>query len=163
MEEHQQTAPKQNKNLLMIGIGAVVLVAIIGGIFVFGGSKKKTTKPEVKEEIEDEIIPTVDPSVVVELEPVKGNKELTITVDKIPNGTDTIDYEMSYETEEQGLQGILGTLTVEKGASQVEKTVTLGTCSSGSCVYHKVKGAIKASMKFNGTYGERIFEKEYTL
>ena len=84
-----------------------------------------------------------------------------LKVGNIPKNTQSIDYELSYQTAQQGLQGVIGTVTSEK--DNFEKKLTLGTCSSGTCVYHQVVGKIKLTLKFTGEYGEKIFEKEYAI
>ena len=110
----------------------------------------------------EEVIPTVDSSVEVTLESALGNKEVTLSINNIPKNTKTIDYELSYQTEKQGLQGVIGTIKLDNEKSY-QKKLTLGTCSSGTCVYHTVIGKIKLNLRFTGDYGERVFEKEVSL
>lgn len=153
-----------NTHLIIIGVAIVVLVGI--GFIMMSGSKKTAQQTPTKKLDNTELIPTVDASVKVDIKPTNGSKELIISVKSMPNGTETVDYELSYQTEAQGLQGIIGTVTPKEDASsftEVEKKVTLGTCSSGTCVYHKITGPIKVSLKFGGSYGERLYEKDYTL
>jgi len=57
---------------------------------------------------------------------------------------------------------VIGTIALNSESEYLKK-ITLGTCSSGKCVYHEVVGKIKVSLKFTGSYGEKIFEKEYEL
>ncbi|MCX6732529.1 MAG: hypothetical protein NTV98_03230 [Candidatus Roizmanbacteria bacterium] len=80
----------------------------------------------------------------------------------VPNGTTSVDYELSYDTKGQGKQGVIGTISSISGNS-FEKQMTLGTCSSGRCVYHEVIGAIQVTLKFTGEYGEKVLSKEFTL
>ena len=103
----------------------------------------------------------MDSSVKVDLKSVNAKKEVAVEVSNSPKGTETIDVELSYETKDKGLQGAIGTITVENGSGS--KTITLGTCSSGTCVYHNVSSDIKVYLKFNGSYGERIFEKNFKI
>lgn len=150
---------KLKKSQLMVALG--VLVVVIVGIFVFrgaGSSQKNTTSPEPTEAV----IPTIDNSVQVNLTSPSGGKEVVLDVKNIPMGTQTIDYELSYQTRLQGLQGVIGTITLNN-ESNYQKKLTLGTCSSGTCVYHEVVGKIKLTLKFTGNYGDKIFEKEYGL
>ena len=153
---------KINKKLILVG-GAIVVIVIVA--LVIGGKlMTKSNEEEVKkanlEETNQDIIPTVSSSVEVTLEKAAGGKEMILTVANIPSGTQSIDYELSYQTAKQGLQGVIGTISTT-GESKYEKQITLGTCSSGTCVYHEVVGKIKLSLKFSGDYGERIFEKEF--
>lgn len=150
--------PEYKKYLM---IGGVVLVLLVVGYFIFGRSKT-SSQSETDVEPTEEILPTVDSSVKVTLTGVSGNREVNLEAKNIPSGTESVDYELSYQTASQGLQGVIGTVMTE-GKSSIEKKLTLGTCSSGTCVYHQVVGKIKLTLKFSGEYGERIFEKEYEL
>lgn len=141
-------------------IGAIVGVLLIIGIVVFFNNRGSQKTEETN--TEEEAIPPVDASVKVDLTGTNSNRDVTISVKGIPKGTQTIDYELSYDTKAQGLQGVIGTITLDN-ETEAEKKITLGTCSSGTCVYHEVSGKIKVSLKFTGDYGERIFEKEYAL
>lgn len=150
--------PENKKNFL---IGGVVILLLIVGYFLFfrnNSSQQQSTEVEPTEIV----LPTVDSSVKVGLEGINGNKEVNLSVDQIPGETESVDYELSYQTASQGLQGVIGMVTTE-GKSSFEKKLTLGTCSSGACVYHQVVGKIKLTLKFTGDYGEKIFEKEYEL
>ena len=149
--------PEQKKYLM---IGGIVIVLLVIGYWLFGRTKQ--TKTENKEPLPTEIIiPTVDASVKVSLKDAGNGKEVELKIDNVPSGTESIDYELSYNTAQQGLQGVIGTITDSGGS--YEKKLTLGTCSSGTCVYHQVVGKIKLSLKFNGDFGEKVFEKEYEI
>jgi hypothetical protein len=151
----------KNKKALAASV-AVLIVIILGGVYYFTSSQSKQN--QVKDVLQnEEAIPTVDASVQVSLKTLTGKKEAELTVKGIPSGTKTIEYELAYDAEGQGPQGAIGTVELKRGESFFSKTVTLGTCSSGTCVYHKVVGSIKLSLRFSGSYGERIFEKEYDL
>ncbi len=150
--------PEQKKYAI---IGGVVVLLLLVGFFVIKG---QNTKTEIVEEapVED-VIPTVDASVKVSLEANDAqNKEVALSASGIPSGTESVEYELSYLTASQGLQGVIGTVSLE-GKRQFEKELTLGTCSSGTCVYHQVVGKIKLTLKFNGDYGAKLFEKEFEL
>jgi len=147
----------------MVLIGLALLI-IAGGIsfFLLKGEKKQEA-PQVGGALEEEnnVLPSVDASVKVELSSENG-REAVLAVSGIPEGTESIDYELSYEEKTKGLQGVIGVMQVS-GKNEAEKKITLGTCSSGRCVYHDVTGKIKVSLKFSGSYGEKIFEKEYDI
>lgn len=148
------------KNIIAIVIGGLVLIGIGLAVFMSAQKPKVVEQPQKKEEVG--AIPTVDPSTVVSLEPIQGNKEIVLKGTKIPQGTESIDYELSYDTKGQGKQGVIGTVSDFSG-SDFEKQMTLGTCSSGKCVYHEVIGTIQVTLRFTGGYGEKIFSKEFTL
>lgn len=150
----------KNKQVV-IGI-AIVLVIAIGAFIMMNNNKQKAMQEEVVAEEEEEApIPTVDSSVKVELNALNNDHEVEIAVSAAPKGTETIDVELSYETADKGLQGAIGTIMVKDGAGT--KKITLGTCSSGTCVYHEVTSEIKVYLKFNGDYGEQIFEKNFKI
>lgn len=149
--------PEQKKYLMIAG---VVIVLLVIGYWLFGRTKQ--TKTDNKEPLPTEmVIPTVDDSVKVSLEDAGNGKEVILKIENAPSGTESVDYELSYNTAQQGLQGVIGTLT--DSDSGYEKEITLGTCSSGTCVYHELVGKIKLSLKFSGSFGEKVFEKEYSI
>jgi len=151
---------KLSKQQMMIGGVALVLLLIVG-FFVLRG--RGGQKDEAEETVVEDLIPTVDASVKVALDAADAsNREVILTASNIPAGTSSVDYELAYQTAAQGLQGVIGTITSISGRG-FEKTLTLGTCSSGACVYHQVVGKIKVTLKFNGDYGEKLFEKEFAL
>ncbi|MFH0773210.1 MAG: hypothetical protein V1922_02770 [bacterium] len=149
-------------NKKMIGgiVGVLVLVGVGMGIFFSQQKPKATEQPQKKEEAG--AIPTVDASTIVTLTPLQGNKEIILKSSSIPNGTTSVDYELSYDTKAQGKQGVIGTVS-DITNNTFEKQMTLGTCSSGRCVYHEVVGAIQVTLKFTGEYGEKVLSKEFTL
>lgn len=149
---------KQKKYLI---ISTIVLILLIAGYLLFG--KSKTSKQNVVEtESTEEILPTVDSSVKVSLTGLNNNREVLLEIANIPSGTESVDYELSYQTASKELKGIIGSVAIEK-KSRIEKRLTLGTCSSGTCVYHQVFGKINLTLKFSGSYGDKILEKEYEL
>lgn len=148
------------KNKLFVA-GAIIIVVGLVLFFIFRRQPAQTVQQT--ETIPTEIIiPTIDSSVRVNLTAVPGKKDIKLKIEEIPAGTQSIEYELSYQTKSKGLQGIIGTITVNE-EKKYEKNLTLGTCSSGTCVYHEVTGAIKLNLKFNGEYGERMFVKEFDL
>ncbi len=167
----------KNKNTLIIVSAVIVVIAIIAGIFVLR-SKQGQKKSGSDNLPAENIIPTVDSSVVVELKPGSKKGEATLTVKNAPAGTKAISYELTYEAQgasDEGdssaaiPQGAIGKCT-QSGSiwecgepSASGRKIVLGTCSSGVCRYHKVVGPVKVTLKFNGSYGDKIFEKEYEL
>lgn len=145
-------------------IAAAVLALIIILISVIALRQNKTAdKTVIKTETELEVIPTVDSSVKVALQAKNNKRAVELIISGIPASTSSIDYSISYQTKQQGLQGIIGVMKVKEGEKEKTFERELGTCSSGRCVYHEVEGNIKVELKFSGKYGERVFEKEYEL
>lgn len=148
------------KKIAIIGGIAVLLVI---GVLIFLQSRNVKKIPPKAMIPTEELIPTVDSSVRVDLKTKIPGQEVSLTVKGIPNGSESFEYSLSYETKQQGTQGVIGTVILGASDSSYEKDITLGTCSSGKCVYHEVVGKVMLSLKFVGSYGERIFEKEYSL
>ncbi|MFA5136300.1 MAG: hypothetical protein WC489_02810 [Patescibacteria group bacterium] len=152
----------QPKKLIILTL--LLIIISIAGYIVLAKKPGSSSTKQIGGVLNNEegVIPTVDSSVSVELTTAKGKQDVVLTISGIPPGTELIDYELSYEERQKGLQGVIGIITTEDKDSY-EKTITLGTCSSGKCVYHDVIGKIKVTLKFSGSYGEKIFEKEYDI
>lgn len=151
---------KQKKIAVIAAV--VIVILLIGGYLMFG--RNKTEKPQAGEQLPTEVvIPTVDGSVKVDLVSSSLGREIVLQLKSIPNRTKSIDYELSYQTKQQGLQGVIGTIQLSRGENEYDKKLTLGTCSSGTCIYHEVVGKIRLNLKFSGNYGEKVFEKEYEV
>ena len=107
-----------NKKYLPFVIGAVVIILGLASVFVLSSRKAQNGAQAGSNLPTSEIIPTVDSSVKVALKAgPSGKGYVQLTVDGIPSGTDTIEYEMSYNTAEQGLQGIVNEPVAVKGSS----------------------------------------------
>ena len=151
---------KMNKKTYMIG-GVVLIFLLIAGYLLLG--KKNNIKPQTSDSINnDVVIPTVDQSVKVSFTSQANGHEVLLKTEGIPSDTQSVDYELSYQTAAQGLQGVIGTVELS-GKNTFEKKLTLGTCSSGTCVYHQVVGKINLTLKFTGGYGEKIYQKDFGL
>ena len=148
------------KKMIVVVVGLLILMGVIGGVLL--SQKKPTTIEQPKKQVDLGAIPTVDASTTISLTAIQGNKEIVLKSTTVPNGTTAIDYELSYDTKAQGKQGVIGSVSTITGNS-FEKQMTLGTCSSGRCVYHEVVGAIQVTLKFTGEYGEKVLAKEFTL
>ena len=153
------------KNKKMVLVLLIVSLLVVGGVFLkVKSSQRKTVEEEIeKEEVfpKSEILPTVDSSVLVDLVS-KDKKEAVLTIKNIPNRTSAIEYELSYFAKGDLPKGVLGTINVE-GEKEVERRITLGTCSSGSCVYDQGVTSIKVNLKFEGEYGSSLFDKEFEI
>ncbi|MDO8609001.1 MAG: hypothetical protein Q7R95_00475 [bacterium] len=151
----------KKKKLLFCGLIVVVLI-VVGALFILNNkSNKAVSKPTVNDS-QELVIPTVDSSVIVDLSSSIAGKEVVLKINGIPASTTSFEYQLSYQTKQQGFQGVTGTVSSIKDSS-FEKTIKLGTCSSGTCVYHQVVGTIKVTLRFTGSYGDKIFEKDFIL
>jgi len=142
------------------------LILVVVGVFawiVFSQTKTQEKPKKVVQNVQEEaVIPKIDSSVVVSLEKLKVKGEVVLKIENIPNGTSAIEYEISYQTKGQGFQGVIGTINVDN-QTEYKKEITLGTCSSGNCVYHQVVGSLKLTLRFSGDYGERLFEDSFEI
>jgi hypothetical protein len=152
----------KNKNII---IALIITLLLFGGVLIrIKTSQQKKVKEETKKQEvlpEAEIIPTIDSSVAVNLTS-KDKKEAILTIKNLPKGTLTIEYELSYLASGNLPKGVVGTIAVE-GKDMVERKITLGTCSSGTCVYDTGIKSIKVNLRFEGEYGGRLFEKEFEI
>ncbi len=149
---------KENKILLVLGAFLLVIL-VLGVIFYSSRRKSKKVIPRADYQKKSKVLKDVK----IKVSSAKGKKStILLSIENIPQGTESIDYELTYETEDKGLQGVIGTIDDLKGSSY-EKEIFLGTCSSGVCIEHKVKGSINLVLRFSGDYGEEVFEKTYEI
>jgi len=165
---------KLSRKKTMIITGIIGVVVLLGIFFLAFGGKKNSQQGSAEAIPTDVVIPTVDNSVVVNLKQGSIKGEVLLTVKNAPNGTKGIDFELSYNSQNPGdvnstLQGAIGSCKERQGIwecgedSPTGKKIVFGTCSSGTCRYHNVIGKIKVTLRFSGSYGEKIFEKEYQI
>ncbi|OGK62224.1 hypothetical protein A2334_05210 [Candidatus Roizmanbacteria bacterium RIFOXYB2_FULL_38_10] len=152
------------KKKTVIIVGVVVFIIIVLSFILLSKNKKEEVKEKTGGVLiqEENILPTVDSSVKVEFTSSSEGKEAILRLSGIPSGTESIDYELSYQEAQKGLQGVIGTIMPDNQTAY-EKKITLGTCSSGRCVYHEIIGKVKVTLKFVGSYGDKIYEKEYDI
>lgn len=144
----------------MLGIVAVIL--LIGIVVAIRMNTEVKPVPEVVNEEQMDVVPTVDKSTSIGISSRPGSKEIQMKIFGIPRGTNSVEYELSYQTKEQGTQGVIGTVSKFDNDS-LTKDITLGTCSSGRCVYHDLDGPMNVTVKFYGDYGEKMYENKFNL
>jgi hypothetical protein len=149
-----------HKTMIILG-GFFLVLFIFSGYWLLIGRKATNNNKNEQVTPSEAIIPTVDSSVKISLTPLTGKKEVMLSIKNMPKNTNSLEYILSYETREGGLQGVNS--TAEIIGSDFEKKITLGTCSSGTCVYHNIKDKIKVELVFKGDNGDRYFTKEYAL
>lgn len=153
----------KNKKIVLIIV--VILILIITVFIIFRLTNNKITNninptPSIENE---QPFPTLDSSFKADLVGINNNKKIKLIMLGIPKNTDTIEYSLSYQTKQQGLQGIIGTIELKKKETEYTLERDLGTCSSGTCIYHTVTGNITVELKLTGKYGESLFNKEFSL
>lgn len=150
-----------NKKTTIILGGVFLLLFILSGYWLFIGRKTSANKKNEQTAPLDGAIPTIDSSVKISLTADTGKKEVLLSIKNIPLNTTGLEYILSYETVEGGLQGVNS--TAEITGRVFEKKITLGTCSSGTCVYHNIKDKIKLELIFKGNNEDKYFTKEYAI
>lgn len=153
--------PMKNKNLIIIAV-VVVIIGVVGFFALSRSSKKVTPVTTTGDEDQVSALPAADPSIVVDLKARADRKEVTLTVAKIPSGTSSIEYELSYTTSEGLPKGAIGKIDVS-GKSDIERNILLGTCSKNVCTYDNGVSSVNLVLKFNSADGATQFSKDYPL
>jgi len=150
--------------LVAVAVAALILIAI--AVVMLKPQPVAPNKSAASNGLDNSgeaVIPTVTSETKVMLTAVNNRHSVQLDIKGIPNQTQTIEYSLSYHTKQQGLQGIIGTITLENNATDYQLKRDLGTCSSGTCIYHDVVGKITVELKFNGNYGQKLFSQDYEL
>ncbi len=167
METEQKKSEKvaMNKNMYIIGAVAVLVIIALIAFFMLRGGNKTQQGNSSQVPTTTEVIPTVDSSVKVDVKAESDPKKFDMSVKGIPAKTTSIEYEITYETQDDGIQGFNSPVELKPGQDTYEKKgFLLGTCSTGGkCTYHKVTSPLKVNIKFVGSYGEKLYEGEFTL
>lgn len=157
---------KKNKYLLFGLIGFVVLLLAIGGFFVLS-SNNGGSEPEETEQAENENIKqlTAD-DLGLTLTPTQNNQVIELEITNL-DGVESIDYEVSYDAEENGEvvpRGVIGSAELEPGETSITRKIDLGTCSRNVCKYDEGVEKVMFVMRVNfsdGSVGE--LEEELVL
>lgn len=123
----------------MLGIGAVIVVVLVAvGVYMMNSKKaQEGTGPEIT--AEEEAIEMKPEEIGLELTPNAAVTEVTMKINDVSKFT-AFDYEMSYDAlvnDELVPRGAIGSGEVNPGDSSIERKITIGTCSSGTCKYDK--------------------------
>lgn len=110
-----------------------------------------------------EVYPTISSDIKVDLSSKNDNKAIVLRISNIPQGVESIDYEISYLTGDGLPRGVVGTIKIAQEKEIIRDDIVLGTCSSGSCVYDKGVREVDLSLKFNSRAGASVFRNSYPL
>lgn len=142
------------KNLLLILIFAIL--AIISGIIIYKiiqPSKKADITANREPEPTTGVIPTLDPSVKVDLTRSKKDRNsILLAVAGLKNKMSLLEYEVSYDSE--GLiKGVnSGSKPIElKNQDTFDREIYLGTCSRNVCKPDVGVTKVSISLKFTDT------------
>lgn len=108
-------------------------------------------------------LPTISDDVQVDLTATRNKHAVILKISNIPQGTASIEYELTYITASDLPRGVLGKITLEGESEIVRDDIVLGTCSSGKCVYDEGVTSVDLSLKFNLPEGAKVFQKSYDL
>lgn len=165
----------KNKKFLAIASAVIILTIILVFFLIKRG---KNSDLELQEQLTNsEVIPTIDSNVNVKLTKANKKGELILSVSDTPRGTTAIEYQLTYNAisrEEGGSvvpRGVIGKCIQQLSSRNMwscqqpnsGEAIVLGTCSSGTCVYDEITGDINVQLKFVGSYGERIYEKDFKI
>ncbi|MGB9911180.1 MAG: hypothetical protein ACPLKP_01100 [Microgenomates group bacterium] len=125
------------KNLLIVGIVLVGLMGIIGFVVFFGKIRSKganfspkvaaTPTPKIQKELSSDELP------LVRLIPRADKKEVTLEIKNIKNAN-LVEYELTYLSK--GItRGVIGTINLKEGETEISRKILLGTCSRNVCKY----------------------------
>lgn len=151
---------KQDRKIMIVLGGVLLILFIFLGYRLLMGRNALVNDNKQLAPL-DGVIPTIDGSVKISLTGLTGKKEALLSIKNIPANTTELEYILSYETIEGGLQGVNSTAEITE--QNFEKKITMGTCSSGTCVYHNIKGKIKVELIFKGNNQDKYFTKEYEI
>lgn len=151
----------KNKNALIASV-VLLLVVIVGGVMVVRWLGAPGN-PQSEEEEQRVQLPPADPSIVVDLQSKPDSRSVILTVSKIPKGTTSVEYELSYLTDEGLPKGALGKIDLN-GKTEVNRDILLGTCSTGGkCTYDTGVTSVQLVLRFNHPDGATQFSHEYPL
>lgn len=147
-------------------IVAVFIVLLISIGLIFYLKTRFISQPEEETILPTPtvVLPTVSESIKVNLISRNASKAVDLNIEGLTADISSVEYELTYQTGSGLPRGVLGTINL-KGVKSINKTdITLGTCSSGKCVYDLGVTSVNLSLKFNFSSGQSsIFQKSYSL
>ncbi len=151
----------KGKIIISIIVGVVIIVAI-GVLVIKNLTKPISTNSSNSQNAKEEFIP-LDSSVSVDLIPRADAKAVSLKVSNIPTGTDSIEFEISYDNDKGLRKGANGKIKVN-GEKEIErKDILFGTCSKNVCTYDSGITSVSLTMRFNSDNGISIFTKDFPI
>ena len=139
MTKTKKISPKSIRIIL------VVLAVIIGLVLTFIFFKKPKIAPQTPVVQQAQPL-SIEEMPLVLLSPEEVGHKLLLQVKEAKN-IDSLEYELIYELEDGLTRGASGEIELTQGKG--EKSILLGTCSSGNCKYDEgvVGGELTISLK----------------
>lgn len=158
---------KKNKQIVITS--GIILVLVIGGFLITRGNSgddAENAKDSILPNVDE--IPVVDSSVTVELDQVVAGKEANLIVEEYPEGTESIEYTISYQALVDGEEvprGAIGELVLDDATmtAKNKKVIIFGTESSGAKKYDNVVGDVTVELLFTGSYGKQMYTGDFEL
>ncbi len=124
--------------MALAGLVAVILIIAVAG-FIFISKQKATKEPVIEKTPEEEAIQMKPEDIGLELIPNKALTEVEMKINDVSK-FNHFDFEMSYDAIVDGEsvpKGAIGSGDINPGDTTVDRKITIGTCSSGTCKYDK--------------------------
>lgn len=141
----------------------LIIIVIITVLWIF----QKSTRTKEESSIIPTptiVLPTISESVNVSLTAKNNNRTVVLKISNIPENTEIIEYELTYQTDSSLPRGVLGKITVAGDKEITRDDIVLGTCSSGKCVYDTGVKNVDLSLKFTSLDGQvSVFRNTYDL
>lgn len=149
------------KKKLTIILIIIAVLLIVGGIFLIKGRNKDQNVDENQQDQKKTLETPLEDRPYVALIPRTDGKEFTLEISRIKNAK-TIEYELVYES--QGLsRGVIGSVELSSGETEVSRKLLLGTCSRDVCKYDEGVEQGSLTLRFRGAEGTRKFETSFHL
>src|SRR4030042_3412836 len=149
---------KKKLTIILIIIGVLL---VVGGIFLIKGRNKDQNADESQQDQKKTLETPLEDRPYIVLIPRADGKEFTLEISRIKNAK-TIEYELVYES--QGLsRGVIGSVELSSGETEVSRKLLLGTCSRDVCKYDEGVEQGSLTLRFRGTEGTRKFETSFHL
>ena len=164
----------KNKNLL-IGVGAVVVLLLVGGGFLFlNKSKNASSQTNSTANVDTGSVQTLSPSDIgLALTATSDKQKVQFSVAKL-SGIKAISYELTYEADstasekEEGAdarvqRGITGDAQMKSGDSKYTSPwLDLGSCSRNVCRYDTGVDSVDLVLKITKDNGQ-VYQAEQKL
>ncbi len=124
--------------MMLVGVAAIVVVVAIAG-YLFVSKQRAAKAPVVEQTPEEQAIEMKPEEIGLELTPNKALTEVEMKINDVSK-FNHFDFEMSYDAIVDGEavpKGAIGSGDINPGETTVDRKITIGTCSSGTCKYDK--------------------------
>lgn len=139
---------------------SIVSILLIGGLFVLKSQQAGQGPVEPTPTVEQ--IETLPEDALTASFTSLGGRNYRFTLEKIPDGVVALSYEISYETTNRGMQGVISSpVEIKSGQTTYQNDKFLfGTCSKNKCVYDEGFKTVDVAIRLAFSDGkEKIWKK----